>query len=348
MNSMLPELTESRLEVLQHEFFGVPVHSTWFPHPLDASLYCVESTVRFTCGGCDEHAYFGHAARPDLEAAIFGSCCEILQKMLASLALFSHKQFTGGLRGRYLFRAGQAGPYFAHQLLLGEKEAGAAAVASTNGLGLHQNIGLAIEHAGLELLEQHILLSMWYFGRALVRLDASEHLDNGYRIDYYTTDDAIPFVLAVLSASGQDVFFCGSSLRCKFAEAIAQARSEALQLSAKFFVKGLFSPANGNLAFHGKVAQTMARVAYLRGSSAAAMHAHLASRLLPATGKIRKAEGFGEILGLAFRRLQDIHYVALGRWQDFVLVRVLIDEALTPRQMQHAYRATGHIPDPFF
>jgi len=268
--------------------------------------------------------------------------------MLSSLSLFSRKQFAGGLPARYLFRAGQAGPYFAHQLLLGEKEAGAAAVASSNGLGLHRDIGQAIEHASLELLEQHILLSMWYSGRALVLLEASEQLDNGYRIDYYSTDDPIPFVLAVLSSSDQDVFFCGSSLRCKFAEAMRQARGEALQLSAKFFVKGLFSPANGNQAFHGKVAQTMARVAYLRGASAAAMHAHLASRLLPAAGAIGKAEDFKEILGLAFRRLDDIHYVALGRWQDFVLVRVLIDEALTPSQMRHAYHTTGHIPDPFF
>ncbi len=348
MNSMLPELIESRLEVLQHEFFGVPVHSTWFTHPLDAGLHCVESTVRFTSRGCDEHAYFGHASHQDLEAAVSGSCCEILQKMLASLALFSHKQSAAGLRGRYLFRAGQAGPYFARQLLLGEKEAGAAAVASTNGLGLHRNIGMAIEHASLELLEQHILLSMWYSGRPLVRLDETEHLDNGYYIAYYTTDDRLPFVLAVLSSIDQDVFFCGSSLKCDFTEAFAQARGEALQLSAKFFVKGLFSPANGNLAFHGKVAQTMARVAYLRGASAAAMHAHLASRLVPASAEIRKADGFKEILGLAFRRLDDIHYVALGRWQDFVLVRVLIDEALTPGQMRHAYHATGHIPDPFF
>jgi ribosomal protein S12 methylthiotransferase accessory factor YcaO len=348
MNSILPELIESRLEVLQHEFFGVPVHSTWFLHPLDARLHCVESTVRFTSGGCDEHAYFGHAARQDLDAAVFASCSEILQKMLASLSLFSRKQFASGLPGRYLFRAGQAGPYFAHQLLLGEQEAGAAAVASTNGLGLHRHIGLAIEQASLELLEQHILLSMWYSGRPLVPLDATEHLHNGYRIVYYTTDDAIPFVLAVLSSAEQDVFFCGSALRCKFSEALEQARSEALQLSAKFFVKGLFSPAQGNQAFHGKVAQTMARVAYLRGASAVAMHAHLASRLASPSRAIRKADGFKEILGLAFRRLDDIHYVALGRWQDFVLVRVLIDEALTPSQMRHAYRATGHIPDPFF
>ena len=348
MNSILPELIESRLEVQQHEFFGVPVHSTCFPHPLDARLHCVESTVRFTSGGCDEHAYFGHAARQDPDAAIFASCSEILQKMLASLALFSHKQFAGGLPGRYLFRAGQAGPYFAHQLLLREKEAGAPAVASSNGLGLQRHIGAAIEQASLELLEQHILLSIWYSGRQLALLDATEHLPNGYRIAYYTTDDPIPFVLAVLSSVQQDVFFCGSALKCKFSEAFEQARSEALQLSAKFFVKGLFSPAQGNLAFHGKVAQTMARVAYLRGASAAAMHAHLASRLAPASGKIRKTDDFKDILSLAFRRLDDIHYVALGRWQDFVLVRVLIDEALTPSQMRHAYRATGHLPDPFF
>lgn len=348
MNSTSPELTESRLEVQLHEFFGVPVHSTCFLHPLDARLHCVESTVRFTSGGCDEHAYFGHAAGRDPEAAIFASCSEILQKMLASLALFSHKQFAGGLPGRYLFRAGQAGPYFAHQLLLREKEAGAPAVASTNGLGLQRHLGAAIEQASLELLEQHILLSMWYSCRLLVPLDAAEQLQNGYRIAYYTTDDAIPFVLAVLSSAQQDVFFCGSALSCNFSEACEQARSEALQLSAKFFVKGLFSPAQGNQAFHGKVAQTMARVAYLRGASAVAMHAHLASRLAATSGKIRKADGLKEILGLAFRRLDDIHYVALGRWQDFVLVRVLIDEALTPSQMRHAYRATGHLPDPFF
>ncbi|AIY40501.1 hypothetical protein LT85_1343 [Collimonas arenae] len=341
---MLPELTESRFEVLQHEFFGIPVHSTSFPHPLDMQLHCVESAVRFTSFGHEEHAYFGHSARNDMDAAVFVSCCEILERMLAAHSLFSEKQIAGGFMGHYLFRQGQAGPYFAQQLLLKEKDTEAAA----SGLGLHRDLTTAVEHAALELVEQHVLLSMWYAERPLVQLDATEYLDNGYYISYYTTDDRLPFVLAVLSSADQNVFFCGSAVKCRFSEAFDHARSEALQQSATFFVKGLFSPINGNLAFHGKVAETIARVAYLRGASAAAMHAHLASKVVALAGKVRKANDFKEILGLVFRRLDDIHYVALGRWQDFVLVRAMIDEALTRSQMRHAYRSTGHIPDPFF
>ncbi|MEO6917489.1 MAG: YcaO-like family protein [Collimonas sp.] len=341
---MLPELIESRLEVLQHEFFGIPVHSTCFTHPLDTRLHCVESAVRFTRGGHEEHAYFGHAARKELDAAVYGSCCEILERMLAAHSLCDGKQITGDVVGRYLFRSGQAGPYFPQQLLLREKDTEAAAT----GLGLHRDLARAIEHASLELVEQHVLLSMWYAEQSLVQLDRTEYLENGYRISYYTTDNRLPFVLAVLSSATQDCFFCGSSVKCRFYDAFDHARSEALQLSAKFFVKGLFSPVDGNPAFHGKVAETIARVAYLRGASAAAMHAHLASKVTAVSGAVRKADGFKEILGLAFRRLDDIHYVALGRWQDFVLVRVLTDEALTRNQMRHAYKSTGHIPDPFF
>jgi YcaO cyclodehydratase, ATP-ad Mg2+-binding len=345
---MLPELIEPRIEVLQHEFFGVPVHSTWFSHPLDARLHCVESVVSFTSRDSREYAYFGQASSENLDAAVFGSCCEILERMLASHSLFGDEKKAGGLCGRYLFRAGRAGPYFPHQLLLRDQEAVASTVASTSGLGLHSDIALAIECASLELVEQHILLSMWYAGRPLIKRDEIEYLDNGYHIAYYTTDDRLPFVLAVLSSVNQDVFFCGSSVKCQFSKAFDDARNKALQLSAKFFVKRLFSPINGNLAFHGRVAETIARVAYLRGASAAAMHAHLASKLVTVSGENRKAEDFKDILALAFRRLDDIHYVPLGRWRDFVLVRVVIDEAVTRDQMRHAYRATGHIPDPFF
>lgn len=345
---MLRQLNRPRIDSWRHAFHGMPVRSSSFVHPLDGSLLCVDSAVSISdAGGC-EQLFFGHAAGSGREQAVARSCGEILERLLASRAVFSDAELASGWRGRYIFRDGETAPYRPAQVLVRENAAdGDVASASGLGLGPVSAPDAAIAHACLELVERHILVSMWYAGTPLTALGGAEQFDGGYRLDGYTTLDGVPFVLAVLSAPGRRGMYCGSAVRASVAEALAHARAEALQLATNFLVRDMaHEPTSG--PWQGNVAATIVRMASLEGESARALHAHLAKRIVPAPARpCRKLADWRAIVRAALPDSEDISAIRLGSWGDFRAVRVIADGARTKNAMRRLHAHSGHIADPF-
>lgn len=346
---MLRQLTTPGIARWRHEFDGIPVHSSSFAHPLDADLVCVDSAVSVQDGAGREQVFFGHAAGAGRDEALRRSCCEILERLLASRTVFSDEQLASGWRGRYLFRDGDTAPYTPAQVLVREPAAAHAGTSASGlGLGMLSAPDDAIAHASLEIVERHLLVSAWYARMPLTALGEAESLSAGYRLHCYTSMDAVPFVLAVLSAPRQQGFYCGSAVRTSLAEARVHARAEALQLATNFLVKGMSAAGRTGNHWRGNVAATIARMASLEGDNAVALHAHLASCVRPAAAAPSvKLGDWRAIVQAVLPRHQDIAVVQLGRWGAFGAVRVMADGAHTKNAMRRLHAHSGHIDDPF-
>lgn len=329
-----------------HDFLGIPVLSSWFRHPLDPTLWCVDSEISVTDAQGQTHSFFGHAAGSGLQRTLRRADYEFCERMLASRAFVPSQRYDRGFAGRRLFGGGSAGLFSASSVLVREAPAAQGPQISASGLGLHRRIGQAIEHACFELIERHVLMSMWYLEKEKLASDGVERLPQGYQIRYYATPDGLPFALAVLCDEDRSVFFCGSSVRSGIEAAKTHARNEALHLFSNFLVKGI-APSTPSSLLRGNVAASIERLALLHGASARAMHAHLDTRIVMRAARAAKASTLKGILETRFRRLDDAAYVTLGRWRQLVTVRVLVPEALTKNRVRQRFCGTGIVTDPF-
>lgn len=340
---MLCELS-SPLRMRVHRFLGIPVRSTWFRHPLDPALWCVDSEASVNVEDGQPQSFFGHAADTDQSAALQRACFELLERMLATRPFVPACRLRAGLAGRLVVDRGPVGPFPEHLLFIRGQTPPGSLPASASGLGLHCRTRSAVRHAALELAERDAVLAAWYERERLVRVH-HEALPCDHRIDYYTSLDAVPLALAVLSDGDHSVFYCGASVSGTLRVAMAHARAEALHLYSNFIVRGITPALQGRQALRGNPTESLQRIALLHGASAQAMHVHLRTRV--ESGPVpTKVAGLESILHARFGdAARQAAYVRLGQWHGFTTVRVLIPGARTKAAMR--VRHAGIVPDPF-
>ncbi|NET44743.1 hypothetical protein [Okeania sp. SIO2B3] len=227
--------------LIKGHFDGIPIISTFYSHPLDRNTYYVDSSTVLIDRQGIRHLFFGHSGKKCFDEAILISRIEILERVMASpLANLSMKPLLFSnyldptvtrimLAKDYLIRNGNP--------LIG-----------TTGLGAHSKSNLAEQHAILEMLERHILCEIWYKDRKIRKIGSRENLPLEYFIDYYTTLQASPFILAVLQNKNLPIFLCGSSLKENQSDALMSSRIEALMLAGNFLCKSSSDTSNNILS----------------------------------------------------------------------------------------------------
>jgi len=342
---MLLELSRPEVEVFLHDFEEMPVRSSWFTHPLDPDLWCVDSEVSVRGEEDFDHSFFGYSASGNREQALANSCHEIVERLLATRLFQGNARVEAGWSCRTIFGDEPAGQAGADAILVRERQ---HASGSASGLGLHETRETAVLHGLGELIERHLLMRWWYAGDILLHRTRREDLRAGFSIDYYSTSDIVPLSLAVLHDREESMIFCGAAVKASWQEAEAHAREEALHLSTNHLVKRLFDDNPTGAGLRGNVAETISRVARLHGPAAHAMMDHIRRRTLAYASPAIKSSNWEKIAEAAFGEVGSLRYACLGRWAGRLEgVRVLAGRALTKNDARRQWAASALVMDPF-
>ncbi len=179
---------------------------------------------------------YGFGFNEDKEKAIMASKFEALERLYATNAFHQNiKSFEGysfEIPNRYkTFLPSEV--LISNTLTPGEKSADA------NGLGCHQDLNYALNHAILELIERHLLAEIWYGNDLVYEIEEKTIIRNdGWHIRFYTSFCFdVPFVIAVLTNFNKNIWILGSALRESFLQSLEHAKNEAFMLLESAFLE---------------------------------------------------------------------------------------------------------------
>lgn len=323
------------------EFAGIPMSGSVDTHPLDETVYRAEVGSVIIDQKGQRHQFFGYSAKPEPQIATHVACCEVLERMLATRQFHSGTTLRNGFWGLEIFSGSDLEPANPRDVLIRENVKNLEMKPSASGLGLHLNWNEAIEHAIREILERHLLMSIWYEGLDIFPIGPVEYLPHGYELQVFGISNEIPFSIAIISNPNIEVFFSGSAVGKNFSTAITKSRSEALHQSSNYLERE-WPPTEGNHQ------DSIDRVRDLVGAPALLRHLHIASRFSLQKLSV-STEDFDArtVLKKLLPETKEAYAYRLGEWEQFKAVRVIIPNALTKNQARAKHHLYDCPPDPF-
>lgn len=220
---------------------GINITSHCFESSIEKNKYLAKSATILVDNQTHEQFYFcGGAIRSNIDEALKISRFEVLERVLAMPQIHHEKISKGGGFDTFEFLTGRKLPDASpREVLLYAKDAIEQREQSymlnvdvtANGLAIHTNPTLAIEHAAFELIERHISCNIWYDNHTfIIAIGNEKNLPDGYSLTNYTlfTVPSIPYVLSIIRDREGHVFLTGSAVRKSLASACIAAELEAL------------------------------------------------------------------------------------------------------------------------
>jgi hypothetical protein len=329
----------------------LPVTVVTNPLTIAPHLHLGKAGVRLDDG---PRSYFfgGSGIAASAETARTVAVAEVYERVLAHPALHRERAAPFALRG--VLSGGVVGSAHPNEVLFQGKHAVDATpdelrrderrAPRTNGLAYYPELGGAVRHGMLEVLERHLACRAWYEpGTALVRIGEATPLPDGYVLERYTIEraPALPFAVSVVGHAARPAFFCGTALRERLDEAVEKADREALGALDGWF-------AGPQAATPNPV--TSARFARLVGDSAAVLRELWNAKVRPGADPLDAREVSASLAELCAELCPSpdaARYAILWRTPHGWAVRAMASGLLEKRAMREAAERSGFPSDPF-
>lgn len=196
-----------------------------YSHILNPHLKCAVTGVKLHYKDKCE-VFYGHSVSKDINRAVQSSKYEVLERIfccdiLMHTSTYNLYRYSNNIKIGHINREDIS--------LRGVSDIGAT------GLSCHKSICEAKEHGLYEVLERHILSSMWYGDLILHPIQINEPAGDGLTISSYSTAVPSNFCISVLRNNDNTMFFSGSAISDEMEKSIEKSRNEAFMLINNYY-----------------------------------------------------------------------------------------------------------------
>ncbi|PMP38707.1 YcaO-like family protein [Vibrio splendidus] len=324
---MKPEIVSSINTLIS----GVPVNTYTYVNYFDEHIFCSVSGINVIHGNQSDF-FFGHSLSQSKEQSEKASQYEAIERFFCSKVMLKKVNYALLDLNREITDIEISREDIAIRT---ERDNG------STGSAAHITIDDAVKHGIFEVMERHILSTMWYEGFTLVPIEKKETLKDGYEINYYTTEELTCFVIAVVSHEEKTLFMSGSSMSDSIRVSKVKARNEALML--------LNNHIEGKLEISGATELTRAssvnNFRRLTQCHASDIHSHFNKQVSKSIKAKRHTICLNDQLASLGFAKGDIRFAVLHEEKDVCVVRVFVENANTKESLRKKYK--GIIHDPF-
>ena len=217
-------------------------------------------------------------------------------------------------------------------------------IRDASGLSFHRNFFQAATHAACELIERHLLCSIWYGNRTKLRpLNVDFQIPEGIEEQHFTIygQKDLPFTLSIITKPHERILTIGSAVKRSQKLSLAHSRKEALMLLDDLLTQG-------KGIVNGFTEKSSQRLNSLRGSAYQERINFLSSKIATDQPTNPQSKKFSSVCGLAHTiGLSSPRFVVVRKMTAGILVRGFIKNALQLNDMRNGNDRKAIVADPF-